>query len=297
MAHWHSPLFLAIQLLKSLHRRLSTAGRMVLLLPLLLMAGCSSLFFYPDHRTYITPQQLDLKARDIKLHTSDGDTLNAWFLPARGKSRGIIYYLHGNAQNMSAHIVNVAWLPAEHYSIFMIDYRGFGKSTGEPDLAGALNDAETGLRWVFKNRHQEPVFMLGQSLGAALTLDLAGRWRQLGERPAAVVVDGAFTGFRRIARAKLDQFWLTWPFQYPLSWTIPDYAEPIDRVADISPVPLMLIASHKDEIVPFHNGVELFHAAREPKRFLATNTPHTATFLVPAYRKKVLDFLAEYGGN
>jgi len=283
MAHRHSSVFLV-------------AKQVFALCLLLALGGCSSLFFYPDHHTYVTPQQLDLKARDIRLKTSDGDVLNAWLLPAVGKSRGIIYYLHGNAQNMSAHIVNIAWLPPAHYTVFMIDYRGFGKSTGSPDLAGALNDAETGLNWVFQHRQkEEPVYLLGQSLGAALTLDLAGHWRQLGERPAAVVVDGAFTGFRRIAREKLSQFWLTWPLQYPLSWTIPAYAEPIDRVAEISPVPLMLIASHKDRIVPFHHGKQLFEAAREPKRFLATNTPHTATFLIPAYRRAVLNFLAKYG--
>lgn len=288
MANRHPPLFL-----KASQRLL----RLVILCLLLPLAGCSSLFFYPDHHTYITPQELGLKWRDIKLTSHDGTQLNAWLLPAQGKSRGMIYYLHGNAENMSAHIVNVAWLPAEHYTVFMIDYRGFGKSQGSPDLAGALDDARTGLKWAFQHRDGKPVFLMGQSLGGAVTLDLAGRWRELGERPAAVIVDGAFSGWRHIAREKLAGFWLTWPLQVPLSWTIPDYAEPIDRVADISPVPLLVIASHKDDIVPFKNGERLFRAARQPKQFIATNTPHIATFMVPGYRQDLLNFLAKYGGG
>lgn len=278
------------------------AGRLShLLLSALLLAGfavlggCSSLFFYPDHRHYLSPGDLGLNYTDVHLTTSDGTHLNAWWLPAQGESLGTIYYLHGNAQNMGAFLINIGWLPKAHYSVFMIDYRGFGKSSGSPDLDGALNDAETGLRWVYEHHGKPPVFLLGQSLGAALTLDLAGHWRDFGDKPAGVIADGAFTGFRRIAREKLDQFWLTWPLQYPLSWTIPASNEPINNVDRISPVPLMLISSHRDAIVPFHHGVQLFAKAGNPKRFLATNTPHTATFLVPRYRREVLAFLSEYG--
>ena len=249
------------------------------------------MFFYPDHATYIRPDQLDLKYQALTLATSDGEQLSAWWLPAQGHSKGVVYYLHGNAQNMSAHILNVAWLPPAHYSVLMIDYRGFGHSTGEPDLAGALNDAETGLRWVFAHHGDQPVYLLGQSLGAALTLDLAGSWPDSAPQPTAVVADAAFTGFRRIAREKLDNFWLTWPLQIPLSWTIPDNAEPIDYVGKIAPTPLLLIHSHRDGIIPFHHGEELLRAAGEPKRFLATETPHAATFVIPQYRRDLLQFL------
>lgn len=269
----------------------------LLLAGLSCLSGCSSLFFYPDHRHYLAPNDLGLSYTDVHLTTSDGTHLNAWWLPAQGASQGTIYYLHGNAQNMGAFLINIGWLPKAHYNVFMIDYRGFGRSSGSPDLDGALNDAEAGLRWVYRHQDKPPIFLLGQSLGAALTLDLAGHWRDFGTEPAGVIADGAFTGFRRIAREKLDQFWLTWPLQYPLSWTIPADNEPIDNIARISPVPLMLISSHRDTIVPFHHGVQLFAKAGEPKRFLATETPHTATFLVPQYRRELLAFLHEYGAR
>ena len=274
MANWRAPLLLGT------------------LLALLASSGCSSLFFYPDRVTYIRPDQLDLDYQQVTLNTSDGEQLAAWWLPAQGQSLGTIYYLHGNAQNMSAHILNVAWLPEAHYNVFMIDYRGFGRSTGEPDLAGALNDAETGLRWVFRHHGEGPVYLLGQSLGAALTLDLAGSWPADAPQPTAVVADAAFAGFRSIAREKLDSFWLTWPLQIPLSWTIPDNAEPIDYIGKIAPTPLLLIHSHRDGIIPFQNGLALFQAAGQPKRFIATETPHAATFVIPQYRRDLVGFLA-----
>ncbi|MCC4270719.1 alpha/beta hydrolase [Marinobacter nauticus] len=263
----------------------------------LLQTGCSSVFFYPDNATYITPDRLNLDFEDVYLDTADGENLHGWWLPALTDepAKGTIYYLHGNAQNVSAHILNVAWLPEQGYNVFTIDYRGYGQSTGAPDIEGALHDAETGLRWLAHQEHTEdrPLYLLGQSLGGALGIALASEWTQRNEQPAldGIILDGTFSGFRYIAREKLDQFWLTWPFQYPLSWTIPDDYEGTDRIADLSPVPVMVIHSVRDGIIPFEHGVRLYEAAEQPKEFLQTDTPHAATFVIPAYREAVLEFM------
>ena len=263
----------------------------------LLQTGCSSVFFYPDNATYITPDRLNLDFEDVYLDTADGENLHGWWLPALTDepAKGTIYYLHGNAQNVSAHILNIAWLPEQGYNVFTIDYRGYGQSTGAPDIEGALHDVETGLRWLAHQEHTEdrPLYLLGQSLGGALGIALASEWTQRNEQPAldGIILDGTFSGFRYIAREKLDQFWLTWPFQYPLSWTIPDDYEGTDRIADLSPVPVMVIHSVRDGIIPFEHGVRLYEAAEQPKEFLQTDTPHAATFVIPAYREAVLEFM------
>ncbi|MCM0613270.1 alpha/beta hydrolase [Marinobacter sediminum] len=270
-----------------------------LLTATLTLGGCSSVFFYPDNVTYITPDRLNLNYEDVYLDTTDGETLHGWWLPAettQAPAKGTIYFLHGNAQNISSHILNVAWLPAEGYNVFTIDYRGYGKSTGDPDIEGALHDSETGLRWLVEQTGVKgaPVFLLGQSLGGAFGIALASEWVQRKETPelSGVVLDGTFSGFRGIAREKLGSFWLTWPFQIPLSWTIPDDYEGVDRIAGISPVPIMIIHSVRDGIIPFHHGKDLYEAAEEPKNFLQTDTPHAATFVIPAYKQTVLNFLS-----
>lgn len=268
---------------------------LLLIATLLLQSGCSSLFFYPDRTTYITPDRLNLTYENVYLDTADGETLHGWWLPAESEALGTVYFLHGNAQNISSHLLNIAWLPAEGYNVFTIDYRGYGESSGAPDIEGALHDAETGLRWLASEpgTQDTPVFLLGQSLGGALGLALASEWEKRGETPelTGVILDGTFSGFRSIAREKLDSFWLTWPLQAPLSWTIPDEYEGIDLIASISPVPVMIIHSVRDGIIPFHHGQALYEAAAEPKEFLQTDTPHAATFIIPAYRNAVLEFL------
>lgn len=269
-----------------------------LALALLLLPGCSSLFFYPDRVTYITPDRLNLAYDDIYIDTADGERLHGWWLPAESPespARGTVYFLHGNAQNISSHILNVAWLPENGYNVFTIDYRGYGKSTGDPDIQGALHDVESGLRWLGSQPGVtgKPVFLLGQSLGGALALPLASEWvkRQQQPRLDGVILDSTFAGFRKIAREKLDAFWLTWPFQIPLSWTIPAEYEGVARIDDISPVPVMVIHSVRDGIIPFHHGAALYEAAEEPKEFLQTDTPHGATFVIPGYREEVLRFM------
>ncbi|MCK0163222.1 alpha/beta hydrolase [Marinobacter sp. S6332] len=261
----------------------------------LMQSGCSSLFFFPDRNTYITPDRLNLTYENIFLKTADEEILHGWWLPARGQPKGTVYFLHGNAQNISSHLLNIAWLPAEGYNVFTIDYRGYGKSTGAPDIEGALHDSEIGLRWLAtrSDTHNIPTFLLGQSLGGALGLTLASEWVQRNETPelTGIILDGTFSGFRGIAREKLSNFWLTWPFQIPLSWTIPNEYEGVDQIANVSPVPVMIIHSVRDGIIPFHHGQDLYEAADEPKQFLQTDTGHAATFIIPAYKNAVLEFL------
>ena len=262
---------------------------------LLLQTGCSSVFFYPDQVTYITPDRLNLEFEDVFVETPDGETLHGWWLPASSEPKGTVYFLHGNAQNISSHIMNVAWLPEKRYNVFLIDYRGYGRSTGAPDIEGTLHDAETGLRWLVDQPdvQSQPLFLLGQSLGGALGTALASEWVKRDEHPPldGVILDGTFSGFRAIAREKLGDFWLTWPLQVPLSWTITDEYEAYERIGDISPVPVMVIHSVRDGIIPFHHGERLYEAAEEPKTFLQTDTPHASTFVIPGYQDEVLEFM------
>lgn len=273
----------------------------LLLIPTLaclsLMAGCTSLFFFPDRQVYLTPDRLELAYEDVWIDTPDGETLHAWWLPAEGEPQGHVYFLHGNAQNISSHILNVSWLPEAGYNVLLLDYRGYGQSSGAADLAGALHDVETGLRWLGrkKDTDQQPVYLLGQSLGGALAITLASEWVPREQQPAltAVIVDSTFAGFRDIAREKLGDFWLTWPFQVPLSWTVSDQYEGVDLIGRISPVPVLVIHSVRDGIIPFHHGTELYDAAEKPKSFLRTDMPHAGSFMLPEYQDATVAFMKD----
>jgi fermentation-respiration switch protein FrsA (DUF1100 family) len=257
------------------------------------LSGCGYLFFLPSKEEILTPNQIGLTYDDIILPISDGQSLHGWLLHAQGELRGSIYFLHGNGENISTHIASVMWLPAYGYQVFLLDYRGYGRSTGSPDIANALRDIGTGYRWLLARPEiqEKPLFLLGQSLGAALLAAFSAQISDLHKHVKGIILDAAFTSYRRIAREKLDQFWLTWPFQYPLSWLLPWSYDPIDHIAEISPIPLLIIHSQQDEVIPYHHGEELFTAARPPKLFLSTHTHHIGTFGVSEYRDDLLHFM------
>jgi alpha-beta hydrolase superfamily lysophospholipase len=61
--------------------------------------------------------------------------------------------LHGNAQNISAHIHSVHWLPKQGYHVYLIDYRGYGDSTGKP--TGVIDDINTGFTWLIHSYRKD----------------------------------------------------------------------------------------------------------------------------------------------
>ena len=241
---------------------------------------------------------MDLAFEDIYLNTPDNETLHGWHIKSKEERKGVIYFLHGNAENISTHIGSVLWLINEGYDIFALDYRGYGKSTGSPDIEGALVDIKTGYNWLVTQPQfqQKEIFIIGQSLGGALTLSFTSQNTNLGDHVSGVIIDAGFASFRGVAKEKLSDLWLTWPLQYPLSWLIPSSYDSEEYIKQIAPVPLLVIHSTNDIVIPFHHGEDIYQQASEPKEFLKTNTAHTATFRSEGYRDYVLKFM-EYNAQ
>lgn len=257
-------------------------------------SGCSGIFFFPQKKHLQTPDQLGLAYEDIFFTSADNLTIHGWWLNARAPVKGTIYFLHGNAENISTHIHNVAWLPAHGYQVFLLDYRGFGLSQGKPDLPGALDDIRHGLQFLLAHdaTQGKPLYLLGQSLGASMAIYFAATDLQAQQHLSAVISDAAFARYSEMARHVTGQSWLTWPLQYPVSWSMIRGYDAVDYVADISPLPLLLIHSEDDRIVPYANNGKLLRAALPPKTFLKTRGLHTATFNDEENRHYLLDYLA-----
>jgi fermentation-respiration switch protein FrsA (DUF1100 family) len=135
--------------------------------------------------------------------------------------------------------------------------------------------------------------MLGQSLGGSMSGYVVATNAELHSQLTGVVLDAAFASYADIARVAASSHWLTWSFQYPVSWTMPRKYDLIDYVAQISPTPLLIIHGTQDQIIPFINGEILFSAAKDPKNFLQYDGPHIQTFRDLELREMMLDFFAE----
>jgi fermentation-respiration switch protein FrsA (DUF1100 family) len=259
------------------------------------LAGCNGMFFFPYRAQVLSPDELDLKYEDLYFPARDGTRLHAWFLPAEPRAQGTILFLHGNAENISTHIMSVRWLPAQGFNVFLPDYRGYGASAGEPTVAGVQDDVDSALRTLLSRPDVNPdrIVVFGQSLGGAIAIyNIAHSPYRRHIRGLAV--ESAFASYRGIAREKLAAFWLTWPLHYPLSWLVSDRYSPARAVAGIGPIPLLIIQGDRDSIVPVGHGRRLFELAREPKQlWIVPGGGHIQAFQRQSCRDRFVAWLQQ----
>lgn len=260
---------------------------------LIFNTGCNSMFFYPEKGLRDNPVLQRFPHEDIYFSASDGVKLHGWFFKAQGDSLGTILVLHGNAENISTHINSTLWLVKEGYDLFTFDYRGYGMSEGRTSIDGVHLDASAALEKVFTlpQSNRDRIFVLGQSIGGAIAVyTVANSPRK--DQIRALIIDSAFSGYRRIAREKLASLFLTWPIQYPLSFLFNNRYSPEDQIKRISPVPLLIIHGDRDRIIPMHHGSILYEEALEPKEFwTAKGAGHISSFANEDIRKKLINYL------
>jgi fermentation-respiration switch protein FrsA (DUF1100 family) len=233
---------------------------------------------------------------DIRFKTTDNLMLHGWFFRTT-EAKGSILVLHGNAQNLGTHVNSVLWLVQAGFNVFIFDYRGYGNSEGKTSLDGVHKDAEAALETLLSlpGVDQNRVFVLGQSIGGSIAIYLAATTPHR-ENIRALIVESAFVGYRQIAREKMDSFWLTWPFQYPLSYLVPDTYSAIRWIGKIAPIPILILHGSDDAVVPVHHGRLLFDAALQPKDFWITRTPgHISSFADARVRDDLLRYMADRG--
>lgn len=274
---------------------IKTIVRWPLLLLCGFLTGCvNGLFYFPDQVDY-SPRLINpIPHEEVWINRPDGGRLHAWFLPAQQPVKGSVLFLHGNAQNLTAHAAYVDWLPAAGYHVLAIDYRGYGLSPGKPNRAGLLADARAAYFYLRGRADVNPnaLIIYGQSLGGANALALAGRESLSGLK--AVIADSAFSHYGRIVREKMLQIpvlgWLLWPFS-PLM--VSPGLNPDKTVADIAPVPLLLIHGDQDVIVPSSHSQRLYRLAQEPKTlWLIKGAGHTEA--LGRFRQQTLPALTAF---
>lgn len=257
--------------------------------------GCTYLFFQPGKKLVHNPYLDMVNYENISFKTADGLSLHGWLLKPEGKSLGTILYLHGNAENISAHVNNVLWLIPEGFTVFVFDYRGYGNSEGHPTIEGVHLDADAALKAIINlaGNDGHHIIVLGQSLGGTVAVYTVAN-SPLKNHVKALVIDSAFSSYRAIAREKAAQFVITWPLQYPLSFLINDHYSPDKWIRKVCPVPLLIIQGDKDTIVPLHHGAVLYGKASTPKEFwVVKGIGHILAFTEKDIREKLVRYLKD----
>ncbi len=231
----------------------------------------SSLVFLPevDRGFAATPANKGLPFTPLKLATSDGETLDGWLVPAptTREKRGVVLFFHGNAGNIAHRLDYLRMFHDMGLTTLIIDYRGYGRSSGSPSEKGSYLDAEAAWRHATEalgfpaNR----VVLFGESLGGGVAAQLATQ-----HRPGALVLASTFTSVPDMG-AEL------YPL-LPIRLLARINYNTLERLAQIE-CPLLVIHSRNDDIIPFSHGRRLFEGAPPPKQFLEIEGEHNEGFV------------------
>lgn len=242
--------------------------------------GQSGFIYFPSGNIVATPANAGLEYDDLRIETSDGVDISAWFVPAADR-RGTLLFCHGNAGNISHRIDSIKVFNSLGLDVLIFDYRGYGTSSGSPSEEGTYLDALASYRYLTETLGipDSEIVLFGRSLGASVAARLASR------NPAAgLILDSAFTSITDLG-AEL----------YPLipirhisrfSYNTTEYLKDVKA-------PVMVIHSSDDEIIPFSHGERIYSSISGKKKFLRLRGSHNDGFVrsSPAYIKAVSGFL------
>ncbi|POQ98163.1 lysophospholipase [Alkalispirochaeta sphaeroplastigenens] len=255
------------------------------LLSALFLAGCQSRILYQPHagRQWVgVPDDLGMAWDSIGITTDDGVLLDGWWIPA-GDPRGVVLFFHGNAGNISHRLSSIRQFHDLGLSVFIIDYRGYGRSQGSPSEEGTARDARAAYHFLTGPAGVPPerVVIFGRSLGAAVAAELA---REVS--CGAVILESAFRSVPALARSLYP--WL------PLGFLV-RYDYPTEYYAAGITAPVLVIHSPHDEIVPFSHGQAVYAAVPGERRFLEIQGGHNTGFREsePRYSREIGRFLEE----
>lgn len=195
---------------------------------------------------------------DVYFHAEDGTQLNAWYF-AHPAPRAHVLYCHGNGENLS-HMGEYMDELREKYqvSVFAFDYRGYGKSDGEPYEAGIISDARAARLCLAEQARiqAEQIVLWGRSIGGAVAIAVAAE-----EDTRGMILERTFTSLTDVAAH--HYWWL------PVRRLLRNRFDSLSRIQTYHG-PLLQSHGTADEIVPFSLGEKLFEAAPSPhKRFVA----------------------------
>ena len=184
--------------------------------------------------------------------------------------RGVVFFLHGNAGNLVSWTTGVDFYRRVNYDLFIVDYRGYGKSTGHIESEEQLYaDARAAYDVMAPLYRDKPIVIYGRSLGTALAASLA---RDV--QPRLLVLVSPFSSLAASA-AQAYPWAPGWVLKYPLR---------TDAIIGDIKSPILLIHGSEDKLIPLSHSERLKALARSPVELLVVpGAGHSDIHKFPVY--------------
>ena len=230
---------------------------------LFLMIFEKRLIYYPAATLDVTPEALGLPFEEVAIDVERGVKLHGWFIKSsKQPAVATVLFSHGNAGNIADRIDRIRTWRTLGVDVLLYDYRGFGRSTGNPDEEGTYRDGRAAYDYLVKSRDVDParLVLMGESLGCAISIQLA-----LDRKAAGLVLEAPFASIPHMAAA-------IYPF-LPAKLFVRTKYDNLAKIPQLK-MPVLIVQGTQDEVIPVAQGRLVFEAAPQPKKFLSVQGAH-----------------------
>ena len=240
----------------------------------------TKLIFYPGRLNADHKFKLIHGSEEILLRTSDGERISALFYA--NSSPDVILYFHGNSGDLSGWQYVAEDFTSLGYNFFIIDYRGYGKSSGEISESGFYNDAGAAYDFLIQRGFDpQQILIYGRSIGSGVAIDLAAHRRCKG-----LVLESPFSSLSKLANEKL-------PFLFP-SVFLRYRFDNIRKMESVT-CPVIFLHGSDDTLIPPAHSDRLYRAFTGRKKIIivdkgAHNDLHTFQRYEEFLRKEMPNF-------
>ena len=206
---------------------------------------------------------------------ADAPRIHAWWWADADPDAPAVLYLHGARWNMTGHVRRMEQYRRMGFSVFAIDYRGFGKSDGDlPSEQMAYEDARTAWNWMAQRQPDASRrYIFGHSLGGAIAIDLAAGFAGPAPHANGLIVESSFTTLADAANA-LTFSWL------PAKALLTQKFDSLDKIGNVR-MPVLVVHGKNDRLLPSRFSEALYQAAPSPKKLLLVeNASHNNSMWV-----------------
>lgn len=242
----------------------------------------SKLIYEPRNREIADVRlKLTNPLENTYFYSLDGVKLNAWYIQAK-ENKPTIVYCHGQGENISLWQSVAQSVIDQGYGIFMLDYRGHGRSNGEPSETGLYLDLESAVKYLkdYKKIDKEHIVLWGRSLGGAVVADIASRDNSY----KGVILESAFTNIRDAAKYITNtkicegkcRIWSRLSTRFIKCFPMTQKYATDEKIHKIKS-PLLIAASMNDETVPVHMSYDLANLCNDEQLYICDKGSHHAS--------------------